>query len=524
MKFEELTDADIDYIKAVYSRKDLSWDSRIAQLMEHLNKSERTVRKWLVKLGIKSKSDVESPQLIKAKEKTYNPYANKFIVTWAQNDTPVHDAFFTNLENYANEIGAEIHVIAGRYKNPTSVFTDKSYDTWADRLDEYLDANRQEIHKRMWIMSDVKIQPTAVDPMTGLQGMSGINSCIFGSPKVQLEMIPVLQGNDPKMMLTTGACTMGNYTDSKSGKKGEFHHTLGFVIVELKDDEVFFVRQVTATEDGDFNDLFYNVTYNSRSKKSVIKKNKEIDAIVLGDLHYGHHDERVIDTTLELMESLKPAHVILHDVFDGSSISHHDINDPFIQYEKEMTGLNSLKKEVDSMLEGLERFKKYNVVVVRSNHDDFIDRWLKNTDWRRTVTPKNSLEYMEYSAAILKGDAPNGIIPYLINKKFPKFKTLGRSDSYIVNDWELGQHGDIGSNGSRGSLLQFRKLNIKMIVGHYHSPGRKDGAIAVGTSTKLRVGYNLGASSWLQSHAIVHKDGKVQHINFIRGEYTTMKP
>jgi len=169
MKFEELTDGDIDYIKTVYSRKDLSWDSRIAQLMEHLNKSERTVRKWLVKLGIKSKSDVESPQLIKSKEKTYNQYANKFIVTWAQNDTPVHDAFFTNLENYANEIGAEIHVIAGRYKNPTSVFTDKSYDTWADRLDEYLDANRQEIHKRMWIMSDVKIQPTAVDPMTGLQ-------------------------------------------------------------------------------------------------------------------------------------------------------------------------------------------------------------------------------------------------------------------------------------------------------------------------------------------------------------------
>jgi len=52
MKFEELTDGDIDYIKTVYSRKDLSWDSRIAQLMEHLNKSERTVRKWLVKLGI----------------------------------------------------------------------------------------------------------------------------------------------------------------------------------------------------------------------------------------------------------------------------------------------------------------------------------------------------------------------------------------------------------------------------------------------------------------------------------------
>lgn len=217
MKFEELTDVDIDHIKKVYSRKDLSWDSRISQLMEYLNKSERTVRRWLVSLGVKSKSDIESPQLIKAKEKVFDSNASRFMITWAQNDTPVHDAFFTNMEAYASEIRADIHVIAGRYKNPTSVFTDKSYDTWADRLDEYLDANRQEIHKRMWIMSDVKIQPTAVDPMTGLQGMSGINSCIFGSPKVQLETIPVLQGADPKMMLTTGACTLGNYTDSKSG-------------------------------------------------------------------------------------------------------------------------------------------------------------------------------------------------------------------------------------------------------------------------------------------------------------------
>jgi hypothetical protein len=31
-----------------------------------------------------------------------------------------------------------------------------------------------------------------------------------------------------------------NYTDSKSGKVGDFHHTFGFVIVEIKDDNTFF--------------------------------------------------------------------------------------------------------------------------------------------------------------------------------------------------------------------------------------------------------------------------------------------
>lgn len=82
---------------------------------------------------------------------------------------------------------------------------------------------------------------------------------------------------------------------------------------------------------------------------------------------------------------------------------------------------------------------------------------------------------------------------------------------------------DMGANGSRGSLLQFRKLNTKIVVGHYHSPGRKDGALAVGTSTRLRVGYNNGPSSWLQSHVIIHKDGRAQHVNFINGKYTSLK-
>jgi hypothetical protein len=99
--------------------------------------------------------------------------------------------------------------------------------------------------------------------------------------------------------------------------------------------------------------------------------------------------------------------------------------------------------------------------------------------------------------------------------------TLDRSTSFKVKGWELGQHGDLSSNGARGSLVNFRKLNTKVIVAHYHQPGRKDGALSVGTSTHLRVGYNVGASSWMQSHVIIHEDGKAQHICFINGEFTT---
>lgn len=539
MKFDNLTEDDIQFIKEVYESKDLSWDDRMIKLMRYLNKSERTVRKWLVKLGFKQKQQEDSPQLKIARKKKIDKKFGRYIVTWAQNNTPVHEIFLRNIESYASEINAEIIIIAGRYKNPTSVFSDIEYESWHSRTIPYLYAGTQKIHKHLIVVGDVKISPTAVMPMTAMEGFSGSESCIFGHPKVQSQMVPVLEECLPKKMMTTGACTVPNYTDSKAGKKGEFHHTLGFVIIEIKDKEKFFSRQVTATDDGNFNDLYYNVSFELGSKKiekfnsldftideiegnSKIKINKEIEAAILGDIHFGEHDQEVIDATTNILfKKLKPKKVVLHDVFDGHSISHHDRKDPFAQYKKELSGKNDLKKEIEFMLDGLEVFKEYKTIIVRSNHDDFLDRWLKDVDWRKESTMKNSMCYMNYAALLLGEDAPNGVIPYLINERYPDMITLGRSDSYKIKSWEVGQHGDIGASGSRGSINQFRRLNTKMIIGHSHSPARKDGVIQVGTTTHLRVGYNIGPSSWLQSHAIIHLDGKAQNVDFIEGEFTT---
>lgn len=541
MKFDELTEDDILHIKEIYSSREFSWDERMIELMKYLNKSERTTRKWLVKLGIKQKEQEESPQFKNAKNKKIGKKSKRYIITWAQNNTPVHEVFLRNLEEYAKEIGAKILVIAGRYKNPTSVFEDEVHESWHSRVEPYLYANRHNLHKHLVLVGDVKISPTADTPMTGMRGFSGSESCIFGHPKVQMETVPVLEGRPAKMMLTTGACTVANYTDSKAGKKGEFHHILGFVVVEIKDNHKFFTRQVTATDDGNFYDLYYRVEFEGGAKKvdlvpglifnsrevegkPKVKRIKEIDAAILGDIHFGEHDQAVIDSTLNvLFKQLKPKEVVLHDIFNGHSISHHDRKDAFAQYRKEIEGKNDVDKEIREMIDGLKPFTKYKTVIARSNHDDFIDRWLKDADWKRDGSIKNAPAYMRFSAMLLENKAPKGIIPTIVEKEYPEMITLGRSDSYRIHDWEVGQHGDIGASGSRGSINQFRGLNTKMIIGHSHSPSRKDGVIQVGTSTLLRVGYNIGPSGWLQTHAIVHADGKAQHINFIGGEFTTFE-
>lgn len=553
MRFKELTEDDKAFIAKIHSSKEIPFDQRIDKIREKYQIAERTARKWTEKLGLTKPHNAISPQYEKAKKRKFNKKTKRFIITWAQNDTPPHEIFLRNLEAYAEYIGADIHIIAGRYKNPTSVFTDRNHDTWHSRVLPYLDAGRHDIHKYVSIMSDIKTQPTATNPMSSFESISGENSCIFGHPKIQMRTIPVLDNARPKMMMTTGACTVPNYTDTKSGKKGEFHHSMGFVVVEIKDKNTFFARQVSANDNGDFEDLYYRTSFKGTFKmkkyldlkqkfmnntyiydevqgESIVERIDSIDACILGDLHYGKHDQEVLDATHEMLGNLEPEHVVLHDVFDGYSISHHEMGDAFAQFAKEVQGTNDLRKEVNELLDGLEQFDKYKkVVIVRSNHDDFLDRWLKNGDWKKQPTPKNSLCYMEYSQILLEqyansqdGSGVMGVIPHLINERYPHFKCLNRKEGYRVGPWELGYHGDVGSNGSRGSILQFRKLNTKVVVGHYHSPSRYDGALAVGTSTKLKVGYNEGgASSWLQSHVIIHKSGKAQHIHFINGQYTT---
>lgn len=440
-----------------------------------------------------------------------------YIITSAQNDSKLNYPFWHNVMAYSKHIGAEVHVVLNRYKNPT--FNANSADeTWNPEVIPYADANRQHIHKKLELLSDIKIQPTAINPLSGMEGISGNESCIFGHPKSQFRVIPALEGYEPKMMFTTGTVTLPNYSDSKAGKKGEFHHVYGFVIVEISDSETFFIRQVTALKSGSFCDLTFHVS------DGTVSKIKDIDVAVLGDIHVGDHCPLVNKQQMALLDSLKPKNTIIHDIFNGHSINDHEKDDPIKAYEREVDGTNSLSKEISDMFVWIKSMLKYNLVFVASNHNDWLDRHIKSKDWKRSI--KNAPMYIRCADILLKGMAPRGLIAYFIDNEFDrKVKTLGRDESFRVNRWELSQHLDVGVNGSRGSLGQFRKMSTKMIGGHSHTPSRTDGVLYVGTSTKLRVGYNIGASSWLNCDVIVHKNGKAQHIIYAgkNKEFTTFK-
>lgn len=473
----------------------------------------------LLRLGItkKVKKKNKTPEEYNSAKKRELKTSKYYIVTWEQNNTPIHQNLWKNILKYKEYLGAELSVILGRYKNPTSIFSDKDVETWNEVTRPYWDANRHDIHPFLTIISDVKVQPTATNPLTGLESMTGETTTIVGHPKMWLKSVPVLEGHPKKILLTTGAITVPNYVDSKAGKRGEMHHKLGFVIVEVKDDDVFFIRQVEADEHGNFIDLFHEL---NDGELSILDT---AEALVWGDTHVNSLNIEILEETVNIIGNLKIPIEIHHDLADGVTVNNHIEKNPVEQYKRMIAGDDCIEKEIADIIQFLGINPYTKKIVVQANHNDRFDRWINSQDWKKDL--KNALPYLKYTTAVLEGKAEKGVLTYLIENQFTKDEVfcLDYDDSYMIGGYEVAHHGHIGANGSRGSVEQFRKMSTKMIIGHSHSPARADGIISVGTSSHLREGYNKGASSWLNAHAIIHKNNTVQHLIFVRGEFTTFK-
>lgn len=522
------TDEDISSILKIYEKtKNVSETARLfcaERELQYTDSSRRRVSSILQRQGLTKSleqiQDVETgldEDYLFAKKRKLKT-SKYYIVTWEQNKTPLHENLWNNILAYKDFLNAELSVVLGRYKNPTSVFTDAKHDSWNEKTRPYWDASRHDIHKYLTVLSDVKIQPTASTPLTGLEMITGETTTIVGHPKSSLKPVPIMEGHPKKILLTTGAVTLPNYTDSKSGKRGEFHHTLGFVIVEIKDDETFFIRQVEADENGNFIDLFYEVF------DGKVFDLDYAEALVWGDTHVGSLNQDLLQPTRELIDRLDVEYEIHHDLTDGSSVNNHIEKNPVEQYRRMIEGKDDIQKELDNIIDFLKQgdptTKK---VIVQSNHNDRFDRWVINQDWKKDI--KNAIPYLKYTTATLEGKASKGVVAYVLENEFSSEEVLclDYDDSLIISGYEVAHHGHLGTNGSRGSVEQFRKMSTKMVVGHYHTPTRMDKVLSVGTSSHLREGYNRGASSWLNAHVVIHKNGTAQHIIFVDGEYTTFK-
>lgn len=449
--------------------------------------------------------------------KSNSTKAKSWVITSIINDTETNYDFLQSLLTYCDHNDSELLII------PISYNTDNSDPVWDYKLEPNFLKENVLLTSNLLVYANLKILATSSNPLMGFDNLSKGKSLIIPSPKLMMRTIARNQEDLAAILHTTGTISYPNYTNTKAGIKAEYTHSFSALIVE-QDDSInsFHLRVLNADDNGSFYDLdsFY-------SDKMVLHNDK-IPAIVLGDEHVVHLDDDVSEATFGLgglVDTLNPSYIIRHDILDFYASNHHHKNDFLLQYQKHIENENDLEKELETTLDYIANTTPENSVsiIVDSNHDRALERWLNESNpkievWNAKLYHK--LMYLTLDHISKFKEKPNALELWTKhNYNTSNIKFITSEKSFKICDIELALHGDRGINGSRGSVNQFSKLACKTIVGHSHSSAIFDDAYCVGTSSKLKLDYNKGPSSWRHAHCVIQPNGTRQIIFITNGKY-----
>lgn len=439
------------------------------------------------------------------------PSVKTFIITTVVAGAPLDTGFYKNIKAYCKDFNAQLLVLVSMPKSDNSLIVPKELSSEVFILED------TKLNDNVFILG-LKNAANSVDPITGLPRIGQRNGTfICASPKQRLKFVPTGINVFPHAIMSTGAITNPNYMKSKvlvdkSSYMADNDHVMGAVVLELDKDNTFHFRQIQAAKDGSFVDLG---AYYVNGRKQTLAP----EAIVVGDWHAGDTDPKVEAALKELTKRVRPKRWVMHDIFDGLSINPHTLGKSIVRSKLALAGKMNLTLELEKLKTDINMMAKLvpEVVIVRSNHDDFLDRYLDTAGYVDDHT--NHRLALDLAAHLLDGRNP--LEEYI--GKVKNVTWLKLDQSYSIAGVECGMHGHLGSNGSRGSITQMETAYGSVMFGHSHTPGILRNAWNVGTSTYLELGYNKGASSWVQCSGLVYPNGQKQLINFINGRYTNRK-
>lgn len=475
---------DTETIESIYMAE---IDSRARQRIERIRRREA--------LPVSAGSDTVSTPV--------HDHNGPVVVTAAQNNTAVHRDMLAVLRNYCKNRNAQLVIAPMLYNKNAFAQPSESESVWFDpAIVPYLRKDKFSVHG-VTVLCGAHVLPTAKYPLSGFEG-AATESIVVPASTVQLRTLARLKGQKLRVMYSTGAVTGYNYIQRKAGTVAELNHCFAATVI----DPDGRMRALTY-RDG----VIYDCIDGSTTRYTADSIGRgNVDALILGDIHAEKMSADRRDAIIDLQAKMVPNYTVLHDLLDFSSRNHHNSGSSlfiFNQLQNNNTVASDLTTAIDfiAQLQGA-------VVVVDSNHDRALTRWLDEADYR--ADPVNAITFLElqlqrYKMADLENWNPLEYWYRQAHRKVdPSIHFLKPDESFRVQGIELGNHGDKGPNGSRGALQGFRAIGTSMVIGHSHSPGIAGAVHQVGVSGDLDMGYNVGPSSWAHAHCVIFDNGTRQ--------------
>lgn len=434
----------------------------------------------------------------------------KYIVTSYIPNADLNYQFIYALQKCADIEGAEL--LVGQCKNNyKSDLIDPFELMIQEELGEHLVTSFKKLNNKIAI-HDFHESVNVIDPLSGIESDVADRGClIIPFPRHRFKTVPRMlrESGAPRAAWCTGSISHPYYKDTKSGSRMSRYHVYGALMVEVIDDEYFNIRQLTWDGYGFYDlDKYYT--------QDGVTKGNNIIALSMGDDHAVFQDPEVMEATYKLIEKLNPNYLFRHDTFDACSVTHHLVGKHITKALVDLT-LEEEARITSRCLKHVEsNFPHVNQVMVASNHPEHLDRYLDEGRYKDDA--QNHILALELAWQKAQG---KNVVEYLLTKFQPlsKVQFLARKQSFKVLGIEMGDHGDEGANGAKGSTKEKGIVyGGKSVTGHTHSPEiGVYGNYVNGTSTFLSLGYtkDSGSSSWLNTHTIVYKNGTMSHFHII---------
>jgi len=476
----------------------------------------------------------------------------RYILSSCQNNTHPHKAGLANLLAYArwldNRGTDTCEFILGSFSYAMDSYGAKAvkrgkFDPkvrdklwYAPELVPYIRDESIQLAPGLIWCGEMNILPTASQPLTGLDDYNGRNSNIFPHVKHAMESVASLADEATKFNYTTGAITQRNYIQKRVGIVAERKHSYGGLLVEVDSAGNWYVRQLQVGDQGEVYDIgpsgFRGVKIADGKVTAVPQKETIVEGIGWGDIHAAEMELWIRELGWGdggMLDQLGAKKQFFHDVFSMRSRGHHEIKDFHRTYQKHVDGEGSVEDEMRVTADFINEATRAwcETIVVRSNHDHHLDRWLNEAKPERD--PLNAryfnLLQLQMLTAMDRGDRDFNILEWALRAQgIPESVFfLGEDESYILCKYnnggiECGLHGHLGVNGGRGSTHALRKLGRRVNKAHDHTATWRDGVVS-GGACSLQFPYMKGPNGHSVSHVITYVNSARTIVTFWGGKF-----
>lgn len=458
-------------------------------------------------------------------------HIRRYILSSIQNNTHLHPGF-NNLLAYSDWLNdlndASCEFLIGTYSyqlatyGPKAVKRGKHQDSsheklwYAPEAERFIVDESVELAPGLIWCGEQNILPTTRHPLTAFEDYNGRKSNIVPHAKIAMESVASMADEATKFNYSTGTVTQRNYIQKRAGILAGQKHTYGALLVEVDSDGNWWVRQLHIDDDDAIMDVGPAPCIGVRVQAGTVHPEYVTASIYWSDAHASEIEMWV--RTLGwgpggMLDTLRPPYQFMGDIFSMKTRGHHEMRNFHRTYQKHVDGEETVEEEVQVTADfATEADRDWcEMVIVLSNHDRHLNKWLNDADFR--LDPVNAKFFLELQWQILdamdRGDRDFNILEWAMRRAglSDAVRFLAQDESFIVKGIENGLHGDLGPNGSRGSTKALTKLGRPVNKGHDHTAAIRDQVYSSGTCS-FSFSYAMGPNSRSVSHILTYLNGK----------------